>query len=109
VHLIPYVNSDAYGLLRIETPRSALAAGSLQSYFDASAQRGAPLDVDYIHGDEALVRLARRPDALGFLLPTLSKHDLFRTVVLDGTLPRKTFSMGEADDKRYYLECRKIA
>jgi hypothetical protein len=109
VHLIPYVNSDAYGLLRIETPRSALAAGSLQSYFDASAQRGAPLAVDYIHGDEALVRLARRPDALGFLLPTLSKHDLFRTVVLDGTLPRKTFSMGEADDKRYYLECRKIA
>jgi hypothetical protein len=45
---------------------------------------------------------------MGFYLPVMSKHDLFRTVILDGVLPRKTFSMGEAEEKRYYLECRKI-
>jgi hypothetical protein len=52
--------------------------------------------------------LARSPSAMGFLLPVLSKHDLFKTIILEGVLPRKAFSMGHAEEKRYYVECRKI-
>ncbi|MBR3130861.1 MAG: DUF1015 family protein, partial [Clostridia bacterium] len=52
--------------------------------------------------------LASKPDTMGFLLPAMQKSELFPTVVYDGALPRKTFSMGEANEKRYYLECRKI-
>ena len=52
--------------------------------------------------------LSARPDAVGFLFDGMEKSDLFRTVIFDGALPRKTFSMGHAEDKRYYLECRRI-
>jgi hypothetical protein len=55
-----------------------------------------------------LERLSAQPGNLGFYLPTLNKNDFFRTVIRDGALPRKTFSMGEADEKRFYLECRRI-
>lgn len=48
------------------------------------------------------------PDQCGFYLPAMSKHDLFLTVILNGVLPRKTFSMGHADEKRFYFECRAI-
>ena len=64
--------------------------------------------VDYIHGDEEVERLCKNPENIGFLLPTPAKDELFKTVVLDGALPRKTFSMGHAQDKRFYLEGRKI-
>ena len=54
------------------------------------------------------IRLAQAPGALAFLLPNISKDDFFRGIVMDGVLPRKTFSMGHAQEKRYYLECRRI-
>jgi len=55
-----------------------------------------------------VVRLGRQPGNLGFYLPAMPKSDLFKTVILDGVLPRKTFSMGEAKEKRFYMECRQI-
>ena len=64
--------------------------------------------LDYIHGDAALEQLGRQPGNVGFYLPALAKDDFFRTIIRDGALPRKTFSMGEADEKRFYLECRQI-
>ena len=64
--------------------------------------------MDYIHGEETLMTLTKRPDAIGFLMPVMGKEELFPTVMADGALPRKTFSMGHAEDKRYYTECRKI-
>jgi hypothetical protein len=64
--------------------------------------------VDYIHGEDSLRSLACEEGAIGFLFEGMEKNDLFRTVLYDGALPRKTFSMGHAQDKRYYLECRKI-
>jgi hypothetical protein len=64
--------------------------------------------IDYIHGSKAVTELGSKPDGAGFYLPAISKFELFRTIILDGALPRKTFSMGEADEKRYYLECRQI-
>ena len=64
--------------------------------------------MDYIHGEDVVVELSRRADAVGFLLPAMGKEELFPTVIHDGVLPRKTFSMGHAHDKRFYLEARKI-
>jgi hypothetical protein len=64
--------------------------------------------VDYIHGEGSVRALADRPDAIGFLFDGMGKDQLFRTVIYDGALPRKTFSMGHAEDKRYYLEARAI-
>jgi hypothetical protein len=52
--------------------------------------------------------LAGKPSVFGFLLPVLSKHNLFKTIIMEGALPRKAFSMGHAEEKRYYVECRKI-
>ena len=66
------------------------------------------VEIDYIHGDDVARKLGSQPGNLGFLLPPMGKDQLFRTVMTDGVLPRKTFSMGEAQDKRYYLEARKI-
>lgn len=57
---------------------------------------------------DALIALAKQPNAIGFLLPAMEKSQLFRGVIADGILPRKTFSMGHSREKRYYLEGRKI-
>lgn len=93
--------------LFIHKPTSNLAVGSLQNALDAylAANKG---KIDYIHGTETVERLAAMPDAIGFLLPDMDKRDLFPSVKKDGALPRKTFSMGHAEDKRYYMEARAI-
>lgn len=94
--------------LFIHKPTSKLAVGSLQNALDAylAANKG---KIDYIHGTQTVERLAAMPDAIGFLLPDMDKCDLFPSVAADGTLPRKTFSMGHAEDKRYYMEARRIS
>lgn len=92
------------GLLQ---PSSNLAVGTLQNFLDRYIMTFGGR-IDYIHGDEALRELAEKPGCVGFLLPALDKKQLFPTVMLDGALPRKTFSMGHAHDKRFYLECRRI-
>ena len=89
-------------------PASKLAVGTLQAYLDdyLKAHKGA--EIDYIHGENSLKKLAETRNALGFLFDGMKKVELFDAVRQDGSLPRKTFSMGEADDKRFYLECRKL-
>ena len=87
--------------------KSNLTVGSLQAFLDEYLKKETGI-VDYIHGDEEVERLCKNPENIGFLLPTPAKDELFETVVLDGALPRKTFSMGHAQDKRFYLEGRKI-
>ena len=104
---LTYVTRERTGRLFIENPFSTLAVGTLQNFLDDYlAKHGGT--VDYIHGDDVLKSLAQSPDAIGFLLPAMQKSELFPTVVADGALPRKTFSMGHAYEKRYYLECRRI-
>jgi hypothetical protein len=71
------------------------------------AERGFD-EIDYVHGDDTLARLAREPGCAGVLLPALDKSALLRMVVREGVLPRKTFSMGEAHEKRYYVEARRL-
>ncbi|MBE6636742.1 MAG: DUF1015 domain-containing protein [Ruminococcaceae bacterium] len=85
-----------------------LVAGVLQEFLDAYVAAHPEATVDYIHGEESLKALSARPDAVGFLFEGIAKHELFPYVEAHGALPRKTFSMGEAHDKRYYMECRKI-
>jgi len=69
---------------------------------------GSAHELDYVHGDEAVTALGSRPGNIGVYLPAMRKQDLFRAVALEGALPRKTFSMGEAYEKRFYLEGRRL-
>jgi hypothetical protein len=89
-------------------PNTNLAVGTLQPFIDQYLKDHLASKVDYIHGDDVFKRLAMEPGNVGFYLPAMAKGELFRTVILDGVLPRKTFSMGEAREKRFYMECRKI-
>ena len=91
----------------VHTKLSKLAVGSLQTALDRILPEIGG-KIDYIHGEEVVERLAQAEDAVGFLLPDMGKEELFPTVICDGALPRKTFSMGHAADKRYYVEARKI-
>lgn len=84
-----------------------LAVGTLEAFLADWLPEQPGASVDYIHGEDAVRQLAAR-GAVGVLLPPFAKSDLFRGIVLGGVLPKKTFSMGSAREKRYYLECRKI-
>ncbi|HKL26809.1 MAG TPA: DUF1015 domain-containing protein [Desulfuromonadales bacterium] len=108
VHAIPFVAGDRHGLLTVAEPAYTLVVATLQAFLDDFLPTQPAARIDYIHGDAAVIRLGSKPQAIGFSLPAISKHDLFRTIVKDGALPRKTFSMGEADEKRFYLEARRI-
>lgn len=90
----------------IPHPEQNLAVGSVQKFLDNYTKLHGG-EVDYIHG-ETEARSLVSDSAVSILLPSMDKSELFPTVVKDGVLPRKTFSMGEARDKRYYLECRRI-
>jgi len=104
---IEYVYNGHKGSLYIENPKSNLAVGSLQMFIDEYLKQYGG-KVDYIHGEETTESLGSQDGNIGFLLPKMHKSELFKTVILDGALPRKTFSMGHSYDKRYYLEVRKI-
>ena len=101
-----YIGGD-HGEIYLDRSKSQLAVGVLQGFLDRYLADHAG-EIDYIHGDQDLIDLAKQPDAIGFLLPSMEKSQLFRGVIADGILPRKTFSMGHAREKRYYLEGRKI-
>ena len=101
-----YIGED-HGEIYLDRSKSQLAVGVLQGFLDRYLADHAG-EIDYIHGDQDLMDLAKQPDAIGFLLPAMEKSQLFRGVIADGILPRKTFSMGHAREKRYYLEGRKI-
>ena len=92
----------------IPHPEAQLTVGTLQNFLDKYVEAHPEAEVDYIHGEESLISLARGENALGFIFDGMEKSQLFKTVLCDGALPRKTFSMGHAHDKRYYLECRGI-
>ena len=91
----------------IENPKSNIAVGSIQMFLDDYLKDNVG-KIDYIHGDDVTRELGSKENNVGFIFEAMKKTDLFKTVILDGALPRKTFSMGHANDKRYYLEARKI-
>ena len=102
-----YVIKGVRKTVGITKPSSKLTVGSLQQFLDSYIKEtGAK--IDYIHGTEVIDKLSENDGSIGFILPDMAKSELFPTVICDGALPRKTFSMGHAWDKRYYIECRKI-
>ncbi len=95
------------GTIYLDPDKSQLTVGVLQSFLDGYLEQHGG-SVDYIHGEETLINLAKQENAIGFILPAMEKSQLFKGVIADGALPRKTFSMGHAEEKRYYVEGRKI-
>ncbi len=106
-HTIGVVYEGYDGYITVPDPAMQLAVGTLQSFLDGYIKQYGG-EVDYIHGDAVTRELGSKKGNIGFLLPAMGKEQLFKTVMADGVLPRKTFSMGHAQDKRYYIESRKI-
>ncbi len=107
-HRIPFICHNAWGMLTVETPARNLVVATLQEPLDDFIAKHPDIEIDYIHGKDVVEELGSKPGNIGFLLPAIDKHNFFKSIILDGALPRKTFSMGEADEKRFYLECRRI-
>ncbi len=105
---IEFISAGDRGTVRVEAPTHQLTVGTLQAFIDEFCAKYPETTVDYIHDESSVRRLAHRENAVGFIFEGMAKRELFRTVMLDGALPRKTFSMGHARDKRYYLESRRI-
>lgn len=109
-HVIGFVGGGrGFGVVRIMNPSSNLPVGTIQAFLDKFLKKGGAEKIDYVHGEEIVLRLGSQAGNAGIYLPTMPKSELFKTVILDGVLPRKTFSMGEAREKRFYLEARKIS
>lgn len=85
-----------------------LTVGTLQKFLDVYRSSHPEIEIDYIHGRDSIEKLSAESDAIGFVFDGMRKEELFAAVEKDGALPRKTFSMGEAREKRYYIECRNI-
>ncbi len=105
---IGVISPTGCGIVEISQPSSNLPVGTLQTFLDEFQKDGGAEKIDYVHGKEVVGQLGGLPGNTAFYLPGMHKSDLFKTVILDGALPRKTFSMGEAYEKRFYMECRKI-
>ena len=101
------VTKDMDKKLYISNPKSNISVGSIQLFLDEYLKDNKG-KLDYIHGDETTKSMGREDGNVAILFEAMPKEELFRTVILDGALPRKTFSMGHSYDKRYYLEARKI-
>lgn len=104
---VEYCTENKNGILKLDKSMGELAVAVLQELLDGFLASNAG-EIDYIHGEEEVRTLANKSGAIGFLLPAMGKGQLFRGVIDRGVLPRKTFSMGHAREKRYYLEGRKI-
>ena len=102
-HKIRYVFNGEEGEAELKNAVSNLAVGEIQSFIDKMGY-----EVDYIHGEDTTKRLGTKENAFGIILSSMEKESLFETVIKDGALPRKTFSMGEAHEKRFYMEAKKI-
>ncbi len=99
-------NGETYLVNVPSNPSDAIK--DIQDFIDDYKTKHQNIVEDYIHGDNSLIELAKRHNAVGIFMPTISKDGLFDYCFRRGALPRKSFSMGNAEDKRYYLEGKKI-
>lgn len=106
-HAFEMIDSMDSEMLYIK-PTSKLPVGTLQSFLDDYIKNNPEVKIDYIHGIEDTKKLCRTENTVGFIFDGMKKSELFEAVSADGSLPRKTFSMGHADDKRFYIEARKL-
>lgn len=105
---IGLISPTGFQVAFIANPAFNLPVGTIQDFLDGWLKAGKAESIDYVHGEDVVCRLGSQAGNAGIYLPGMDKSDLFKTVILDGALPRKTFSMGEAREKRFYMECRKI-
>ena len=105
---LTFVSGNARASYRVENPENPLPVAVLQPFLDEYLHSHPAARIDYVHGAAAVESLCQIPHTTGILLPAIDKSALFPAVRQGGALPRKTFSMGEPDEKRYYMECRKI-
>lgn len=109
MHVIGFEHQGTTGTMAISDPKWGIPLASLQAFLDDYMLSHSQARIDYIHGGEVVKELSSKAGNIGFYLPDIEKEDLFRGVIIDGVLPRKTFSMGEAHEKRYYMESKRIA
>lgn len=102
------IDAGGFTVAELTKPAHALPVGNVQEYLDPWLKAHPDTQIDYVHGDDITRELSQQPGNLGIYLPSITKDTLFKSIILDGALPRKTFSMNHAHDKRFYLECRKI-
>jgi len=107
-HRFTLVSAAGDRTITVGSPEGAIPCETIQRFLDDYLSRHPEAAIDYIHGESSLRTLASAPGALGFLLPAIDKHSFFADVRKLGVLPRKTFSMGEADEKRFYMEAKEI-
>ena len=107
-HRFTVVSADGEGIIIVKNPEGAIPCETIQKFLDDFLSRHPNAGIDFIHGEGSLRALAGKPGVVGFLLPEIDKHSFFEDVKKLGVLPRKTFSMGEADEKRFYMEAKKI-
>lgn len=107
-HNFTICSNEKYMSIVIKNPTAGIAVASIQSFLDQYLASHKESKIDYIHGEDVVTRLGMQDGNIGIFLPDVSKEDLFIGVIKDGVLPRKTFSMGEANEKRYYMESKKI-
>lgn len=107
-HAFTIVSAKGDLVVTVGNPEGAIPCETVQKFLDDFLARHPGAEIDYIHGEQSLRSLAKAPGAVGFLLPEIDKKSFFSDVKKLGVLPRKTFSMGEADEKRFYMEAKKI-
>lgn len=107
-HRFTVVSADGEGIVIVKNPEGAIPCETIQKFLDDFLANNPGTGIDFIHGEGSLRTLAEKPGTVGFLLPEIDKHTFFKDVETLGVLPRKTFSMGEADEKRFYMEAKRI-
>ncbi len=104
---IKWYSGEKHGTIYLDPEKGQLPIGILQNFLDDYLALHLGV-IDYIHGEDVLQTLAKEQNSIGFALPVIDKDKFFRGIIEDGVFPRKTFSTGHAQEKRYYLEARKI-
>ena len=107
-HRFTVVYANGSKEITVGNPEGAIPCETIQKFLDDFLARHPEAEIDYIHGEQSLRTLASAPGATGFLLPEIDKNSFFSDVKKLGVLSRKTFSMGEADEKRFYMEAKEI-
>ena len=106
-----YAYNSKTGKIGLKTPKNAAETYQIvQKYIDEYLINHPETKIDFIHDENSLIEIANKnPGSVAIVMPALGKGDMFEFVAKDMVLPRKSFSMGHASEKRYYLEAKKIA
>jgi len=108
VHAIPFVKEGKFGLLEIQRPKRGIEMESMDAFLDDYIEKNPRAKLSFLHGEKVVTELGSKPGTTGFYLRGWRKSEIFKKVLSSGIFPRKTFSLGHADDKRFYIESRKI-